>query len=169
MADLIIRIKRKADGSAALSCQRADGSVTWQRHDGRQGRFFPLHDLTHYAVERVLGGRRGFYALVAEGWDLTDFGEPWPRGPLPVEALALELVVGFLDSERAAGVEWPAADFNGSAATYYAKHGLPGTCVITDDELVRIREQRRELLAQWAAVPPGDTLELTFVRGQAAA
>jgi len=117
MADLIIRIKKKADGSAALSCERADGSVTWQRQDGQQGRFFPLHDLTHYAVESVLGGRRGFYSFVAQGWNLTDFGVPWPRGPLPVDALTLELVVGFLDRERAAGVEWSAADFNESAAT----------------------------------------------------
>src|SRR5438309_3304320 len=79
MNDLLIRIKKKSDGSAALSCLRADGSVTWQRQTGQQGRFFPLHDLTHYAVETVLGYARGFYGLVAEGWDLTDFGNPWPR------------------------------------------------------------------------------------------
>src|SRR5205085_4529315 len=51
MPDLIIRIKKKTDGAAALSCTRADGSVTWQRQDGQLGRFFPLHDLTHFAVE----------------------------------------------------------------------------------------------------------------------
>jgi hypothetical protein len=55
MADLIIRIKRKTDGSAALSCLRADGSTTWQRQEGQLGRFFPLHDLTHYAVETAMG------------------------------------------------------------------------------------------------------------------
>src|SRR2546430_9090725 len=58
MNDLLIRIKKKSDGSAALSCLRADGSVTWQRQNGQQGRFFPLHDLTHYAVETVLGHTR---------------------------------------------------------------------------------------------------------------
>ncbi len=76
MNDLLIRIKKNTDGSAALSCLRADGSVTWQRHNGKQGRFFPFHDLTHYAVETVLEHRRGFYGLVAGGWDLTDFGNP---------------------------------------------------------------------------------------------
>jgi len=165
MADLIIRIKKKADGLAALSCTRADGTVTWQRQDGQQGRFFPLHDLTHYAVETVLGRHRGLYCLVAEGWDLTDFGAPWPRGRLPIDALASELVVGFLDRERAAGVEWSAADFNASAATYFAQHGLAGTGVLSDDELGQIRAARRELFAQWAALPLGDALELTFVRG----
>jgi len=67
MNELLIRIKKKGDGSAALSCLRADGSVTWQRQNGQQGRFFPLHDLTHYAVETVLGHTRGFYGLVAKG------------------------------------------------------------------------------------------------------
>lgn len=80
MTDLIIRIRKNADGSAILSCLRADGSVTWQRQTGTHGRFFPIHDLTHYAVETVLGHRRGFYGLVAEGWNVTDFGAPWPRG-----------------------------------------------------------------------------------------
>src|SRR5215207_7563384 len=66
---LTIRIKKNADGTAALTCTRADGSVTWQRQQGTQGMFFPRHDLTHFAVETVLGHRRGFYGLVADGWD----------------------------------------------------------------------------------------------------
>src|SRR5713101_3631672 len=158
--ELLIRIKKRTDGSAALSCRRADGSVTWQRQEGRQGRFFPLHDLTHYAVETVLGHIRGFYGLVAEGWDLTDFGHPWPRGPLPGGALEAELIVGLLDRERAAGERWSAAQFKVSAATYYAQHGLRGGGVVTDDALEHVRDKRRELFAQWAALPAGEALEL---------
>jgi len=149
--DLVIQIKKKTDGSAALSCRRADGSVTWQRQEGKQGRFFPLHDLTHYAVETVLGHPRGFYGLVAEGWDLTDFGNPWPRGPLPPEGLVSEQIVGLLDRERAAGMEWTAAQFNAC---------LPAACAVTDDDLRQVREKRRELLARWAALPAGEALEL---------
>jgi hypothetical protein len=162
--ELVIRIKKKTDGSAALSCRRADGSVTWQRQERQQGRFFPLHDLTHYAVETVLDQLRGFYGLVAGGWDLADFGSPWPRGPLPGGALAAELIVGFLDRERAVGETWPAAQCNASAATYYGQHGLSGACVVTDDDLERVREKRRDLFAQWAALPAGETLELRFRR-----
>jgi hypothetical protein len=29
MADLLVRIKKKTDSAAALSCVRPDGSVTW--------------------------------------------------------------------------------------------------------------------------------------------
>jgi hypothetical protein len=162
MADLVIRIKKKRDGSAALSCLRADGTVTWQRQNGVQGRFFPLHDLTHYAVETVLGHPRAFYGLVAEGWNLTDFGRPWPRGPVPPEAAASELLVGFLDGERAAGSQWSAADFNASAASYFTEQGFSDACVVTDAELEQVRERRRELFAQWAVLPAGETLELTF-------
>jgi len=139
--------------------------VTWQRQEGQQGRFFPFHDLTHYAVETALNHLRGFYGLVAEGWDLTDFGSPWPRGPLPDEALAAELLVGFLDRERAAGEEWSAAQFNASAATYYGQHGLRGASVVTDDDLEHVRDKRRELFAEWAALPAGETLELRFREG----
>jgi len=162
MPDLIIRIKKKPGGSAALSCQRADGSVTWQRQDGRAGAFFPFHDLTHYAVETVLSRSRAFWGLVTDGWNLTDFGKPWPRGPLPIQALEAELVVGFLDQERAAGVEWSAADFNRNAATHFAQHGVQQHGIVTDDQLERIRAQRRDLFARWTTLPAGATLELRF-------
>lgn len=170
MPALRIRIKKKSDGSAALSCERADGSMTWQRQEGQRARFFPLHDLTHYAVETTLGLRRAFFGLVTEGWNLSDFGRPWPRGPLPAEALAAEIVVGLLDTERASGTEWSAADFNAKLALYYADRGLKGArCTLTDADLVRIRAVRRELFARWHALPPGDTLELAFDRAASAA
>ena len=105
--DLTIEIKKRNDGTSAFRCTRRDGTVTWQHHRGRQGVFFPLHDLTHYAVETVLGHGQAFYGLVADGWALDDFGKPWPRGPLPPEALDVELIVGFLDTERASGTRWP--------------------------------------------------------------
>lgn len=169
MPALLIRIKKKTDGASALSCLRPDGSVTWQRQEGQSGRFFPIHDLTHYAVETVLGHRRGFYGLVAEGWDLTDFGAPWPKGRLPADLDPSELIVGFLDSERAGGVQWSAADFNEKAALYYAQHRLPGSCRMTDEELRRIRATLRELSDRWRALPPGETLELAFEPGAAVA
>lgn len=162
MPDLLIRIKKKTDGSAALSCVRADGSVTWQRQEGEQGRFFPIHDLTHYAVETILGHGKGFYGLVAEGWDLSDFGAPWPKGRLPADLDPSELIVGFLDTERASGIEWSADELNQSAASYYAQHGLSGSCRVTDEQLERVRALLRELTARWRALPAGETLDLPF-------
>jgi hypothetical protein len=160
MSDLVIRIKKKADGSAALSCLRPDGSVTWQRQEGLQGRFFPLHDLTHYAVESVLGFEQGFFGLIAQGWDMEDTGGKSPRGPLPPEAITVEHIVGGLDAERASRTQLSAAEFNALTAVERP---------LSDAELARVRERRRELFAQWAALPAGETLVLAFRRAPATA
>jgi hypothetical protein len=158
-----IRIKKGTDGSAALTCTRADGSSTWQRQHGAQARFFPRHDLTHYAVETILGHRRGFYGLVAEGWDLADFGTPWPRGPLPADAEPAELIVGFLDAERASGATWTAEELNEKIATYRAQHGtFAEASPLTEPQLAAVRARMHALFAEWDAVPPGDALELEY-------
>jgi hypothetical protein len=163
MPALTIRIKKNTDGTAALSCTRANGTVTWQRQLGAQGMFFPRHDLTHYAVETVLGFRSAFYGLIADGWDISDFGPPWPRGRIPEEAGVAELIVGFLDTERASPARWTADDFNDKAAIYYRDHTLSTTPpTLTDDDLARIRQRRAELFAEWDAVPPGSSIELPF-------
>jgi hypothetical protein len=161
---LLIQIKKKPDGSAALSCHREDGSVTWQRQEGQQGRFFPRHDLTHYVVESVLGLEQCFYGLVASGWELTDFLKPYPRGAVPPEALASEVLVGFLDQERAGGVRWSAAEFNRSAESYFAGHGIPGCCELTDEQLAGISQLRAKLFAEWDALEAGAVLELFYPR-----
>jgi hypothetical protein len=161
MPELLIRIKKKNDGDAALSCVRGDGSVTWQRQEGDLGRFFPLHDLTHYAVETVLGHRRGFYGLVADGWDLNDFGAPWPKGPIPADMDPSEAIVGLLDAERYQGMRMSMNDLravNHGVAMRSATDGL------TDVDLERVRARRAELFALWEALPRGETLELPFDR-----
>jgi hypothetical protein len=163
MPDLTIRIKKKTDGNAALSCTRADGSVTWQRQEGSSGAFFPLHDLTHYSVETVLGFRRGFYGLVAEGWDISSFGERGTKNPIPEEALLAEVIVGFFDVERATGVLGSADDFNWKIQTFFENANAPVPVFrMTDDALARIRAVRAELFAQWRALPAGETLALGF-------
>ena len=164
---LVIRIKKHRDGTAALTCTRADGSSTWQRQRGAQAAFFPRHDLTHYAVETVLGHRRGFYGLVAEGWDLGDFGAPWPRGHIPADAEPAELIVGFLDLERASGATWSAADLNEKLIAFRGAHGpfadaRVSDTRVSDAQLDAIRARVRELFARWDAVPAGESLELPF-------
>lgn len=147
------------DGSAALSCVRADGSVTWQKQDGQQGRFFPYHDLTHYAVESVLP-LKGFYRLLADGWDIGDFGKPWPKGPLPDEAHLAEVIVGFLDTERAARTTWSPDDWRAAATAYFAQHQLRSPSLPTAGDLHRIREERAHLFDRWDTLPAGETLTL---------
>ena len=149
-----VQFTKKADGSGVLRCVRSDGSVTWQKQTDRHAAYFSLHDLTHFAVEIALGLRRGFFGLIAEGWDIEDTTGKGARGPLPPEAGEAEMIVGLFSAERASGVIWTVDEFHESAAM--------GTRKLTFDEIVRVKKKRSELFQQWSAVEPGATLELQF-------
>jgi hypothetical protein len=167
MFPLQIQIKKNPDGSTAITCTRADGSVTWQRNQGAKARFFVRHDLTHFVVESVLRHRRGFYGLLAEGWSFTDFGAPWPRGKIPADADPAELIVGFFDAQAGSGERWTAEQFNEYARRFFQQHGamMPEAELITEEQLQRIRLELRELLHRWEAMEPGATMELVFDPG----
>ena len=163
---LNIQITKRTDGGAVLKCVRSDGTVTWQKQEGAQGAFFPLHDLTHYSVESELGIRNAFYGLVADGWDIEDTTGKGARGPLPPDAVFVEHVVGTLDSERASGTRWTAEEFNDSLARSASNSGGKFAARrLTDDDLARIRKRRAELFQQWHALRPGQTLSLDFPSG----
>ncbi len=70
LPDLKIRLKRRPDDSAAITCVREDGSVTWQRQEGSVGQVFPAQDLTHYSVETTFG-----YLYVATRGDRASLPE----------------------------------------------------------------------------------------------
>lgn len=164
MPDLTIRIKKKTDGSAALSCERADGTVTWQRQDGHLGRFFPLHDLTHYAVETELGFDSAFYGLVASGWDISQFGDEL-RDQIPAEARLAEVIIGFFDLERQTGERGYADELNAHLREFFESRAAPVPDFrVTDEQIARVRARRADLFDRWHAVAPGDALELTFER-----
>ena len=73
---LLIQITKRTDRAGVLRCVRADGSATWQKQD-RHAAFFVRHDLTHFAVESVLGARQGFYGVT---WTAEEFNQ-YVTGP----------------------------------------------------------------------------------------
>lgn len=165
MPDLLVRIKKKNGGAAALTAVRRDGSSTWQQQNGQIGRVFPLHDLTHYAVETTLGCRNGFFGLVSHGWDIGDFTSPWPRGRPPLEAMLVELLVGYFDLERMTDTRTTAAEVNQRIEAAVADGSFaPVSFRITDAQVAQIHRLRAELFARWTALPVGETLELPFER-----
>jgi hypothetical protein len=166
-ADLHIRLKRHADGSASLTLTRRDGTVTWQRQKGSLALVFPQHDLTHYAIESTLGYRGAFYGLVADGWEITDFAKPWPRGPIPVEAREVELLVGLFDGMRRDRATWDAGEINRQLQSLvddskFATHIAPR--VLSDADVAAVRQLRDSLLDRWGMIEPGGALELEFAR-----
>ena len=132
------------------------------QHHARE--FFPFHDLTHFAVESVLDYRRGFYGLVADGWDLSDFGTPWPRGPLPADLDPVEQVVSALDRSRVTNETLTADALNAELAAWYVQHAPEQKQPerISVQQLDRMRELADRLHAQWRSLLPGDALELVI-------
>lgn len=164
-ASLQLKITRNRDGTVVLHVTRGDGSRDWQKQSGPQASFFPLHDLTHYAVESTLGIPNAFWGLVASGWSIEDTTGKGTRGALPVEALFVESVVGTLDLERASGSRWTAAEFNASLAMHLRSGGHVPPRELTDNELRAIRKRRAELFEAWQALAPGESLVLRFDPG----
>lgn len=158
---LRLRFKKVLDGRPSLACHRPDGTVAVQR----QPEAFPVHDFTHYAVETVLGLRHAFYGLMADGWDFDDFGNPWPSGPLPVEAAWAEHVVGIFWREVGAGFslpdKTPLDEINWAVAQASEVVGFRDRH-LTAQEVDAIRQTQQDLIARWRSLPKGETLELGF-------
>jgi hypothetical protein len=148
---LRIQMQKRADGGGVLRCTRPDGSVTWQKQTQRHAAHFAMHDLSHFAVELALGFKRGFFGLIAEGWDIEDTTGKGARGRLPEEAADVERIVGLFDTERAGGVIYTAAEFNQNSPR-----------PVEDADLARVRKLRSELFTKWFAVEPGASLDLQF-------
>ena len=157
-----VLLTKRTDGGAVLKCIRADGTETWQKQEGHQAAFFPLHDLTHFAVESTLGLRNAFYGLIASGWSIEETGTRGVAARLPAEALFAETVVGTLDNERASGTRWTADEFNYALALKASTDGRPEPPKLSDDDLAQIRKRRAGLFARWADLPAGQTLALEF-------
>jgi hypothetical protein len=147
-----VEIVKRADGGGVLRCTRADGSVTWQKQE-KHGAQFALHDLTHFAVETTLDYRRGFFGLIAEGWDIEDTTGKGKRGALPDETTEAERIVGLFDMERLAGAIFTAEEMNGVSQA--ARR-------LADEEILAVRKRRGELFRQWSAIPVGGTLQLLY-------
>lgn len=159
---MLIEFTKRADGRTVLRCVRDDRSVTWQRNDDQNAPFFPLHDLTHYAVESELGFAQGFFGLIAEGWNIEETTGKTARGALPNEALEVEYIVSAFSAERAGGVSATAEEFNQLAANFASAKGMPPPRQLSDEDLKRVRSRFDELANRWRALPPDSTLELAF-------
>jgi hypothetical protein len=154
-----VEIRKTADGSGLLRCTRRDGTVCWQKQR-RHGVHFAFHDLTHFAVETVLGYRDGFFGLLAQGWEMEDTTGKGARGPLPAGALEVETLVGALDAERACGTLLTTSEFNEMAALQALNGGRPAPRCLSDTEIQAVRKRRSELFREWQEVKEGSELVL---------
>jgi hypothetical protein len=158
---LTIRLKKTPDAPPVLTGVRADGTATWQHSHVA----FPVHDLVHYSVESTLGIGNAFFGLVAQGWSFEDFGNGWPRGPIPWEALEVESIVGEVWRTFLLREELTAAELNERTRVYAESKNIPRPRAVTEQQLAAIHARLGELAAKWRALPAGGTLELEFPGG----
>jgi hypothetical protein len=156
---MIIRFTKGKKGKPdTLACVREDGSSTWE-----PSQVGIRHDLIHYAVETVLGYKDAFFGLVAGGRDISDFGtKNGKKDTYTAQEAWAEHIVGLLQWPSVAG--GPAlspAEFLDMLTATQAASGTP-VPTITTEQLVQIRSLVDSLHARWAALPPGNTLEVEF-------
>ena len=161
---LRVELSARADGSVVLRCTRPDGTVTWQTQQPPNARFFPFHDLTHFAVETTLGLRRGFFGLIADGWDIADTGGKGARGPIPREAVLVEHLVGLFDRERdGATPRFTAAELHEQLVMRAREGGFPlPEPALSEEALRAVRSRIGELHRAWRETAAGETLVLEY-------
>jgi hypothetical protein len=154
MPSLTIELKKTKDGRPSLACVRADGSRTWARVHP----FFPTHDITHCAVESVLGFDQAFFGLIAAGWEVDEFAAPGAAKRTPAQALCAEHVVGHLER----GIASTAADLNAALAATARESGEPPCVTVSESQLAAIRALRSNLVHEWMELPEGGTMRIVF-------
>lgn len=181
MRELEIVFTKPKDPSAkaVLTCVRTDGSRTWIKLPGA----FPVHDMVHYAVETEMKVGQGFFGLIAQGWDIEDFGVPEKRAKMPFEALWVEHVVGIIWREYVTRDVSPYPEFcdainatlealregigrnakrSGPRADYSDVNESEIGRQVSEEQRSRIMERTGETVAKWARTPPGEVLTLNF-------
>ncbi len=142
-----------------MTCTRDDGSVTWtELWPGFGGE----HDLTHYAVESVLGYTDAFFGMLARGRDIDSFGtRDGVRDTYSYEETWAEHIVGTLQFSQSgdAGLSYDAFCEALSIAGQQYQLDPP---VISAETLRDIRARITELVTAWRGLPRGEQIYLPF-------
>jgi hypothetical protein len=162
MPSLLFRLKKRADAAAQLTLVREDGTHTTGPVGSAEG-YFPVHDLTHYAIEQTLGLCEGFLGLVASGWEISDFEVKGTSKRLSPETGFAEVAAGELSRQILTRDLSSLEDFLWAIDLTIQQHSSgAGRPSITEAQFAAIRELISTEWRRWRELPPNETLELTF-------
>lgn len=168
MPSLTFRLKKRADAAAQLTLVREDGSHTTGPVGSADG-YFPVHDLTHYAIEQTLGLSEGFLGLIAAGWEINDFGVKGTAKRLSAETMFAECAAGELsrqvlmrDPSSLEDFIWAVEIKVHQTSPHYKSPSL------SEAQFAAIRERIMTEWQRWRELPPNGTLELSFTCPRAA-
>ena len=152
-----ILFTKTGSGEDVLSCKRKDGSVTWVH----VSKFFILHDLCHFAVEKILSLKQAFFGMLANGIDITEFELPKEQRPfeLTSEALFAEHLVNLLVIDYTQGKMDNLLEIFRETYDDTASNLLP---LINERKLEDVRKNYAMLIQQWQATPERESLKLIF-------
>lgn len=160
---LTLRFHRRADAASQLVLVREDGTHTAGAIGPAHG-YGPVHDLTHYVVERTLALSEGFLGLVASGWAISDFEVRGTARRLPDEAVVAEVTAGELSRQEMMGQYSTAEELAWALGAQLRKTRADFPVPeITEETLAAMREEIVALRGRWMEVPPGGVMELSLV------
>ena len=159
---MIVTLTKNEGKPHVLRCLRDDGSVTWFQASASNADFFAAHDLSHYAIETVLGYRTAFYGMVAAGRDLNDFGSqegaPDPR-KYSDEAMYAEEMANLVVLALREGYDFEAFWEMLVMAHDDLIRPMPS---VSQEQFEAIQAKLRELLDAWRVLDVGGSLTLEF-------
>jgi hypothetical protein len=155
---MMMQITKNIDKPHVICYIRDDGSKTWMHADN----FFVLHDLSHYAIEKILGYTTAFMGMLNKGMDIKDFENREKRKTVTMtnEARNSEQMANLFLMEVAQG---NLADFNDTLKeTFAGADQAFDAPVVTNNQLAAIRKHLRELYKSWEDLPAGETMSLVI-------
>jgi hypothetical protein len=155
---MLIRLSKHTGKPHVIKYIRDDGTETWMQADD----FFVRHDLSHFALETVLGYKTAFNGMINSGMDIKDFENREKRRAMKVtdEAGYAENMANLFLGEI---VQGNFEDFNAvqQQTLAHTNNGIP-IVELADEKIQAVRKYFRQLLAEWELLPSGQTMELVF-------
>jgi len=163
---MIIRFVRTAGAPDRVYVRRTNGSQTsWSFPT--YGDALP-HDMVHLVVEEAFQIADGFWGRVDRGVDPARVNAEANRigGANKYKGFGDDLR-GLLLAETVANLSWGISEISDEqrlqqVADECEKHGIAMPPLVDAARLQRVRTRLAELSAQWRALGPKGTLELTF-------
>ena len=153
-----LRITKHSDKPHLIAYYRDNGTITWMYADD----FFVLHDLSHFAIEKILGYTTAFMGMINQGMEIKDFENPEIRNSLTItpEAVYAENMANLFLMERNQGI---LEDFNQVLKEAFnpMKKELESP-VLTKNEINCIRNYFNEIVEAWKFLPNKETMVLVY-------
>ncbi len=159
---MTIRFVRIAGEADRIYVKRSDGTETWWTFPSF-GSEVP-HDLVHLVVESKFGIRDGFWGRVDAGVDPLEVNRQANRkgGANKYEGFGSDLT-GLYLAEALAGLSWQLRELSGNdRLEMFRRMSETAPPTVNATSLDEVQQRLNELRAQWRALLPKGTLELTF-------